>query len=281
MCLSNGFLRSFIVSGEERAIRRTIELRSRHQSDYRNQNPVQRLAGMDRWDLFGIAGREKFAHDFDNLAKAGPLLTQSPLTTFDSRSLRPALFLDRDGTVNVEVHYLSQPEQLELLPTVAKTISAVNALGIAVVIVTNQAGIARGYFPEHRLLAIHERLQRMLAEQNARIDGIYFCPHHPTAGQGRYKAVCDCRKPMPGMLRQAASELGLDLTRSLMVGDRESDLEAGAGAGCQTALVTTGYGLETSATLDRNSWRGIGVYPTVGEAVDAWLKLSANPLARR
>ena len=207
-------------------------------------------------------------------------MIQTPLTNFDSRSLRPALFLDRDGTVNVEVHYLSQPEQLELLPTVAKTISVVNGLGIAVVIVTNQAGIARGYFSEHRLIAIHERLQRMLAEQNARIDGIYFCPHHPTAGQGSYKAVCDCRKPMPGMLRQAASELGIDLTRSLMIGDRESDLQAGAGAGCQTALVTTGYGFETSAALNRNSWRGIGVYPTVGAAVAAWLSPSANPVTR-
>ena len=203
------------------AICRTLELRARQQSDYRDQNPKPGWAGISGWDLFGIAGREKLAHDFDNLAKAGPLLIRSPLTNFDSRSLRPALFLDRDGTINVEVHYLSQPEQLELLPTVAKTISAVNALGIAVVIVTNQAGIARGYFPEHRLLAIHERLQRMLSEQNARIDRIYFCPHHPTAGQGPYKAVCECRKPLSGMLRQAASELGIDLNRSLMVGDRE------------------------------------------------------------
>ena len=261
------------------AICRTLQLRARQQSDYRDPNPKPGWAGISGWDLFGIAGREKLAHDFDNLAKAGPLLIRSPLTNFDSRSLRPALFLDRDGTVNVEVHYLSQPEQLELLPTVAKTISAVNALGIAVVIVTNQAGIARGYFPEHRLLAIHERLQRMLSEQNARIDRIYFCPHHPTAGQGPYKAVCECRKPLSGMLRQAAMELGIDLNRSLMVGDRESDLQAGAGAGCQTALVTTGYGLETSVALDRNSLSLIGVYPTVGEAVAAWLNPASNQVA--
>jgi D-glycero-D-manno-heptose 1,7-bisphosphate phosphatase len=157
------------------------------------------------------------------------------------------VFLDRDGTVNVEVHYLSEPRQLELLPTVAETISTLNAQGIAVVVVTNQAGVARGYFPEHRLEEIHQRLKQILAEQNAKIDGVYYCPHHPTAGLGKYQMQCDCRKPMPGMLQQAARELNLDLSRSLMIGDRDSDLEAGANAGCQTALVRTGYGEVTSA----------------------------------
>jgi D-glycero-D-manno-heptose 1,7-bisphosphate phosphatase len=198
------------------------------------------------------------------------------VTRTDSKPLRPAVFLDRDGTVNVEVHYLSQPHQLELLPTVSETISTLNSLGIAVVVVTNQAGIARGYFPEHRLLAVHEHLQRMLVEQNAWLDGIYYCPHHPTAGLGNYRVVCDCRKPMPGMLTRAAEELGLDLSRSLMIGDRESDLQAGANAGCQTALVRTGYGEETSAAINLKSLRGLGIYQNVAEAVRAWLD---QPLA--
>ena len=189
---------------------------------------------------------------------------------------RPAVFLDRDGTVNVEVHYLSQPEQIELLPTVSETISLLNSRGIPVVIVTNQAGIARGYFPEHRLIATHDHLRRILAEKNARIDGIYYCPHHPIAGLGEYRKVCDCRKPMPGMLTRAASDLAIDLAGSLLIGDRESDLQAGANAGCQTALVTTGYGIETSAAIDLKSVRAIGIFPTVADAVTEWLNQSNN-----
>ncbi|HEY0983012.1 MULTISPECIES: D-glycero-beta-D-manno-heptose 1,7-bisphosphate 7-phosphatase [unclassified Schlesneria] len=187
-----------------------------------------------------------------------------------------AVFLDRDGTVNVEVHYLSQPEQLELLPTVSETIARLNALGIDVVVVTNQAGVARGYFPEHRLQAIHDRLQQLLADEGASVTGIYYCPHHPSAGLGRFKTVCECRKPLPGMLLQAAREHGIDCSRSLMIGDRDSDLQAGAAAGCTTALVRTGYGQETSATLKLDQVRGLGVFTTVEDAVKAWLALDQN-----
>ena len=203
----------------------------------------------------------------------------SSATASDStpRTLRPSVFLDRDGTVNVEVHYLSQPDQLQLLPTVSETISLLNSREIAVVIVTNQAGIGRGYFPEHRLQDIHNHLKQMLAEQHAHVDGIYYCPHHPSAGLGAYRTVCDCRKPMPGMLTRAAAELGLDLPRSLMIGDRESDLLAGAQAGCQTALVTTGYGEETRATIEPRPLRCLGVFDSVAEAVEAWLHQSAIP----
>ena len=188
-----------------------------------------------------------------------------------SDQLRPAVFLDRDGTVNVEVHHLSQPEKLELLPTVGETVSLLNSRGIAVVVVTNQSGVARGYFPEHRLVAIHDRMSQMLSTLNAKLDGIYYCPHHPTEGLGKYRVVCDCRKPLPGMLTRAASDLNLDLNRSLMIGDRESDLQAGANAGCQTALVLTGYGKETSAAINMESLRGIGMFGTVADAVSAWL----------
>ena len=189
---------------------------------------------------------------------------------------RPAVFLDRDGTVNVEVHYLSQPEQIELLPTVSETISMLNSRGIPVVIVTNQAGIARGYFPEQNLIAIHDHLRQVLAEKNAHVDEIYYCPHHPSAGLGVYGKVCDCRKPSPGMLTRAADELAIDLTRSLMIGDRESDLQAGARAGCQTALVTTGYGQETSAAIDLKTVHGIGIFPTIADAVREWCNQTEN-----
>ena len=183
---------------------------------------------------------------------------------------RPAVFFDRDGTVNQEVHYLSDPEQLELLPTVAQTISTLNSAEIAVVVITNQAGVARGYFPESRLEAIHARLQEMLNSHQARIDGFYYCPHHPTEGLGDYRTTCECRKPMPGMLMRAANDLGLDLERSLMIGDRESDLDAGFRAGCRTALVLTGYGEEASKSVDLRQFRGIGAFSTVADAVNAW-----------
>lgn len=186
---------------------------------------------------------------------------------------RSAVFLDRDGTVNKEVHYLSDPDQLELLPTVAQTIAQLNSAEIAVVVVTNQAGVARGYFPESRLDAVHIRLKEMLNAFNARVDGIYYCPHHPVEGLGEYRLACECRKPLPGMLSQAARDLDLDLTRSLMIGDRDSDLQAGFNAGCQTALVRTGYGEATSKTLDLQSVRGLGVFSTVAEAVEAWQKV--------
>jgi len=188
-----------------------------------------------------------------------------------SRVERPAVFLDRDGTVNVEVHYLSQPEQVELLPTVAATIAMLNARQIPVVVVTNQAGIGRGYFPETRLAAIHDRLSEILAGHKAHLDGVYYCPHHPSEGLGKYKTACLCRKPLPGMLEIAAREHGIDLTRSLMIGDRESDLQAGANAGCRSALVRTGYGQETSAMVDLKRVNGIGVFDTLSDAVAAWL----------
>ena len=193
------------------------------------------------------------------------------MMTSDMTCGTPAVFLDRDGTVNVEVNYLSQPEHLQLLPTVAETIAELNVQGIAVVIVTNQAGVARGYFPEHRLQAIHQRLRDLLAEQRASVTAIYYCPHHPSAGLGQYRTVCQCRKPLPGMLQQAAAEHGIDCSRSLMIGDRESDLQAGAAAGCATALVRTGYGEETNATIDFTKVRGLGVFPTLADAVHAWL----------
>lgn len=188
-----------------------------------------------------------------------------------SKPLRPAVFLDRDGTVNAEVHYLSQPNQLQLLPTVAETISLLNQKHIAVVIVTNQAAIARGYFPEDRLVEIHRQLRRLLNQKSATVDGVYYCPHHPSAGLGAYKIECECRKPKPGMLFKAAMELNIDLGRSLMIGDRDSDLWAGANAGCRTALVRTGYGEETSVAIDLEKVRGIGVFHTLADAVNSWL----------
>jgi D-glycero-D-manno-heptose 1,7-bisphosphate phosphatase len=154
----------------------------------------------------------------------------------------PAIFLDRDGVIIVEANYLSDPEQVELLPGTAEAIAALNRAGAPAVVVTNQSGVARGYFPESRIRVIHERLDELLAEKGAHIEKYYHCPHHPTKGTGPYLKKCDCRKPEPGLLHRAAAELDLDLGRSFMVGDKLSDTTAGRNAGCRSILVRTGYG---------------------------------------
>jgi D-glycero-D-manno-heptose 1,7-bisphosphate phosphatase len=155
---------------------------------------------------------------------------------------REAVFLDRDGTLIEEVHYLAAPEQVRLLPGAADAVRQLNAAGALVVVVTNQAGVARGYFPERRVVEVHERLTALLAEHGARIDGYFYCPHHPTEGVGAYRVACACRKPKPGMLLTAARELDIDLARSWMIGDKPGDAEAGSAAGCRTILVRTGHG---------------------------------------
>jgi D-glycero-D-manno-heptose 1,7-bisphosphate phosphatase len=166
-----------------------------------------------------------------------------------------AVFLDRDGTINEEVNYLSQPEQLRLIDGAAEAIKRLNQAGWKVVVVTNQAGIARGYFSEAALRQIHLELEKIFRAQGAHIDAIYYCPHHPTAGIGIYKADCDCRKPKPGLLERAASELQIDLRRSFVVGDKRSDLEAGYAVGCRKVLVRTGYGIESEKEFFGHAWQ--------------------------
>lgn len=155
-----------------------------------------------------------------------------------------AVFLDRDGTINEEVGYLDNPADLRLIPGAAEAIRLLNDAGVPVIVVTNQAGIGRGYFSEARVKAIHERLAKLLAAHGAHLNAIYYCPHHPDDG-------CDCRKPNPGMLKRAAEEHGIDLGRSFVVGDKVSDVEAGRRAGCRTVLVLTGYGTEAQEMFKR------------------------------
>lgn len=169
---------------------------------------------------------------------------------------RAAVFLDRDGVVIEEREYVSTPKQVHLLPGVAETIAALNRAGWCVVIVTNQSGIARGFFTPSALNRIHQRLQHLLWCYGAQVDGIYVCPHHPEADIDIYRQQCLCRKPRPGLLLQAAEELDIDLSQSWMIGDRVSDLEAGSAAGCRTILVRTGYGVRVDTiALDRSTLR--------------------------
>jgi D-glycero-D-manno-heptose 1,7-bisphosphate phosphatase len=156
---------------------------------------------------------------------------------------RPAVFMDRDGTLTEEVGYVNHPSRLRLLPRSGAAVRRLNQAGVAVVVVTNQAGIARGYFSPEVLTAVNAALVSQLKDEGAHLDGLYVCPHHPTEGEAPYRLVCDCRKPKPGLLLRAASDLGLDLGRSTLVGDKGSDLVAARAVGARAVLVLTGYGL--------------------------------------
>ncbi|GJQ20702.1 MAG: D,D-heptose 1,7-bisphosphate phosphatase [Bacteroidia bacterium] len=153
-----------------------------------------------------------------------------------------ALFLDRDGTINVEAEYLSDPDRVELIPGSAEAIREANETGIRVFVITNQSGVARGLYTEADILAVHQRLEELLAARGAKLDALYYCPHHPDVGSPPYRIVCSCRKPKTGMLEQAAKTHGIDLASSFVVGDKCSDIEAGKNARCATTLVMTGYG---------------------------------------
>jgi D-glycero-D-manno-heptose 1,7-bisphosphate phosphatase len=148
---------------------------------------------------------------------------------------RAALLLDRDGVVIEDRHRLGDPAGVALLPGAAATVAAANAAGVPVAIVTNQSGIGRGLYDEAAYRAVNQRLADLLAAQGARIDGFFHCPHRPDEG-------CACRKPKPGLLHSAAAALGLDLGRSVLIGDKLSDLEAARRAGSRAVLARTGYG---------------------------------------
>ena len=153
---------------------------------------------------------------------------------------RRAVFLDRDGTLVHARHYPSRPEDLVLYEGVGESLSALKAAGFALVLVTNQSGIARGLLTADDLDRMHGRLRRDLATTGAELDGIYACPHHPEGSVVEFAVPCSCRKPKPGMLLQAARDLRLDLSGSWFVGDILDDVEAGNRAGCRTVLVDLG-----------------------------------------
>jgi D-glycero-D-manno-heptose 1,7-bisphosphate phosphatase len=174
--------------------------------------------------------------------------------------MRPAVFLDRDGTVIEERGYLGRLDLIELFPWSAEAIRLLSDAGYAIVIVTNQAGVARGLFDEAFVQSAHARLDEMLRERGAAVDGYYYCPHHPEGSLDRYRVACGCRKPAPGMVRQAAIDLGLDVNRSFVVGDKWLDIGLARNAGATGVLVRTGYaggdeavppaGCEPAVTVD-------------------------------
>jgi D-glycero-D-manno-heptose 1,7-bisphosphate phosphatase len=161
-----------------------------------------------------------------------------------------AVFLDRDGTLLVERGYITSPEQVTLLPGVAQGLARLKAAGWRLLVVTNQACVAKGLITEEELGGIHQRMVMMLGAEGVMLDGVYWCPHHPEGTVMEYAVECGCRKPRPGLLEQAAREHGVDLEASVMVGDTLRDLEAGRGAGTRTVLVRTGKGAATAHGAD-------------------------------
>jgi D-glycero-D-manno-heptose 1,7-bisphosphate phosphatase len=156
--------------------------------------------------------------------------------------MRRAVFLDRDGTLIEESGYLDRLERLVFFPFSVDAVRVLNRAGFAVVIVTNQAGIARGIVKEAFVGEAHRHIAARLEAGGATIDGFYYCPHYPTGVVEKYRMACDCRKPQPGLLRKAGKDLDLDLARSFVVGDRWHDLAAGQAVGARGVLVRTGLG---------------------------------------
>lgn len=145
--------------------------------------------------------------------------------------------LDRDGTLITERHYLSDPDQVELLPGAAEGLRQLRTIGLGLVVITNQSAIGRGLFDEARLEQIHQRLRELLAAEGVQLDGIYFCPHRPDED-------CACRKPRTGLMELAARELGFDPAAAFVIGDKPCDIELGRNVGATTFLVRTGYGAQ-------------------------------------
>lgn len=185
--------------------------------------------------------------------------------------MNKAVFLDRDGTINEEVGYLRNVADLRLIPGAGAAIKRLNNSGMKVVLVTNQSGIARGYFSEALLQEIHDRLEQMLRDEGARLDAVYYCPHHPSAGNTHFTRDCDCRKPGTGLIDKAARDLNIDVKHSYVVGDKWSDVELGQRAGAHSVLVRTGYG-----TVDERNVRPAHladpdfIAHTISEAAD-WI----------
>jgi len=157
---------------------------------------------------------------------------------------KKAIFLDRDGVINKEVSYLSNPNDFEFIEGSIEALKILKQKGFLIIIITNQAGIARGFFTEETLEAIHSKMIRILKQNNIELDDIYYCPHHPD-----FTGLCDCRKPNTGMLLKAQLEYNIDLTNSYIVGDTLNDIQTGKAARCKTVLVLTGYGKEEQKNI--------------------------------
>ena len=164
-----------------------------------------------------------------------------------------AVFMDRDGTISEEVGYVNHPSRFRLFPYAVEAIKHLNQNGWLAIVVTNQAGVARGYFPEQMIETVHTDMTKQINDGGGRLDAIYYCAHHPSVGEPPYRIDCDCRKPKPGLIMRAAEEFDIDLKQSWMVGDRYSDVELAHNANVKSMLVLSGYG-RGEWEHQRSSW---------------------------
>jgi len=192
---------------------------------------------------------------------------------------RPAVFLDRDGTLSEERGFIDRLELIEIFPWTSDAIRLLNRAGFAVVVVTNQSAIGRGIIDLPFLQTVHDAFDRHLVRSGAKIDRYYYCPHHPDAPLPEYRMACRCRKPGPGMTEQATTELGLDPSQSFMVGDRLIDVACGHAAGVRSLLVRSGHsahrgeappGLSEPDAILNNLMEAVG-----------WILRSSSPLSAR
>jgi D-glycero-D-manno-heptose 1,7-bisphosphate phosphatase len=190
-------------------------------------------------------------------------------------ALRPAVFLDRDGTLIEEVGYLDRLERLQLFPWSIDAVRLLNRAGFVVAVVSNQAGVARGFFTEAFVQDVQREIDRRVNAAGGRIDGWYHCPHHPDAPRAEYRRQCECRKPRPGMIRQAERELGIDPAQSFVVGDRWLDVQLAHAVGARAVLVRTGYG----GSEERKPPEGVAADAIADNLIEAvaWILRTAGP----
>lgn len=180
---------------------------------------------------------------------------------------RKAAFLDRDGTINVDKGYFYRPEELEFEEGAIEAICLLRESGYLIIVISNQAGIGIGHFTEENVDFLHEWMNKELAQKGGWIDGFYYCPHHKEYGMGKYKTACSCRKPEPGLILQAAHEWNIDLETSYMVGDHNSDVEAGLRVGVTPIFVRTGHGNHEEKKVAADVRKADNLYAAVKEYI--------------
>ncbi len=184
--------------------------------------------------------------------------------------MNKAVFLDRDGTINFDKNYIGQPEDIELIPGSSEAIKKLNQAGYKVIIISNQAGIARGYMTENALQIVNKKLQKELLNNHAYVDAAYYCPHHADHGFHPYRKDCNCRKPNPGMLQKAIHDHQIDPALSFMIGDKLTDIEAAKRINLKAFLVRTGYGQKEEKEISEKMHTPDKIFDNLGQAVD-WI----------